>query len=342
MTEEKFLYYIGAGASAKALPTVNPIVNKGGETINIGFMQTLYNFIRYIESRSQEHSPDRQKFLRGLMNDTQNLINECTGFATIDTYAKFLHITDKNKLQQLKKTLTAFFVLHQAWEEKIDKRYLNWLTSILDKEAFPDNIKIVNWNYDYQFQLAACKFREEVISKNGKVTKHSPPLIEYFPSGGWSGAPPNIELSSYSLIHLNGLAGWYYDDEDNMYNNFFLKSNTLAPNSNLNHLVKYNSGHGLNFAWEGQSQSNYAVEAAKNIIVDTTIVIIIGYSFPFFNRNVDKQLFEVLKSSGKLRKIYFQDPVLDGSFLRAQFDLNDSIEIIHIPNVESFYIPFEL
>ena len=80
---------------------------------------------------------------------------------------------------------------------------------------------------------------------------------------------------------------------------------------------------------------------ADHMASDTTILVIIGYSFPYFNRKTDAQIFNKLKESGKLKKIYFQNPYLDGSFLKNQFDLGN-IDVEHIVRIDSFYVPMEL
>ncbi|MEI9954873.1 MAG: hypothetical protein WDM90_00825 [Ferruginibacter sp.] len=77
------------------------------------------------------------------------------------------------------------------------------------------------------------------------------------------------------------------------------------------------------------------------MIDGTTIIVIIGYSFPFFNREIDKIIFGNLMSPGPIKKIYYQDPVLTGEQLRAQFLLNPDIPIVHIKEVENFHVPFE-
>ena len=73
----------------------------------------------------------------------------------------------------------------------------------------------------------------------------------------------------------------------------------------------------------------------------TIIMVVIGYSFPFFNREVDKQVLNALKQQPSFRKIYFQNPVLSGEQLKAQFELDDTIGIVHVKDVDNFYIPFE-
>ncbi len=335
---EKFLYYLGAGASANALPIVNDIKDEGGNTIRHGLLTTMLQTANELQVFKSNNNEQRE-FLKQLCSDIKRVCENAKDFHSIDTYAKYLHLVDKSELSFLKKTLSAFFTIYQHWGNKVDKRYLSWIASVMDIKMFPENIKIISWNYDYQMQLAASKFQEESASKSSNLTVHKPPLISYFPSIGWSGPPredPNL-----SMVHLNGLASWFYNKETELYDNYHLYPDTLNKNSNLFHLRTYNDGQSMNFAWE-KSYNSYMFNAAEKIVSDTTIIVIIGYSFPFFNRNIDNKIFKQIKESNKLKKIYFQDPVLNGQFLRAQFDLDYSIEIEHIANVESFFIPFEL
>ncbi len=335
---EKFLYYLGAGASANALPVVNDTKDAKGNTISYGLLTTMQEFAGELNT-FESNNNEQKEYLKQLSIDIKKVCENAKDFHSIDTYAKYLHLVNRPELAFLKKTLSAFFTIYQHWGNRIDKRYLSWITSVMDIKMFPENIKIISWNYDYQMQLAASKFQEESISKDSYVAAHKPPLITYFPSVGWSGRPrvdPNL-----SMVHLNGLASWFYNKETERYDNYHLYPHTLNKNSNLFHLKTYNDGISMNFAWE-KSYNSYMFNTAKELVGNTTIIVIIGYSFPFFNRNVDNMIFKHIKESNILKKIYFQDPLLNGQFLRAQFDLDDNIEIEHIPNVESFYIPFEL
>ena len=71
-----------------------------------------------------------------------------------------------------------------------------------------------------------------------------------------------------------------------------------------------------------------------------TILVIIGYSFPFFNREYDRKIIEILKNSG-LNKVYYQDIINKGDFLSSQFNIkNDIIE--NYDRVGQFFVPPEL
>jgi len=70
-------------------------------------------------------------------------------------------------------------------------------------------------------------------------------------------------------------------------------------------------------------------------------LVIIGYSFPFFNREIDREIMGEINFE-KLKKIYFQDPFRDGEFLRGQFNIPDNVEIKNIKEPDQFHIPFEM
>jgi hypothetical protein len=79
------------------------------------------------------------------------------------------------------------------------------------------------------------------------------------------------------------------------------------------------------------------IHATKN----TEILVIIGYSFPFFNREVDRQ---ILNSMLKLEKVYIQAP--DATDLAERFEaVRDQIDppkVIPYKEVGQFLLPNEL
>lgn len=225
-----------------------------------------------------------------------------------------------------------------------------------DSALLPENVGFISWNYDSQMQIAFSKFQEEKHIRLGSVEKHSPPLAEYFPPIGH----PHHYTQPFKLVQLNGIAGSFHDQLLNMNLNLSLNLdvNVLRNFSQiLNHIyaIAQNEDMLFTFAWEKLGNSNpgkvlhqrmlHALKIAEN----TTILVIIGYSFPFFNRKIDNEIFKKLLESGKLKKIYFQDPYNDGEFLKSQFNIPpymngvvNPIPIVHISNASNYYIPYEL
>ena len=111
----------------------------------------------------------------------------------------------------------------------------------------------------------------------------------------------------------------------------------------------------LKFAWEDGDQVKKAREYASQIIRDSDAVVIIGYSFPTFNREIDRLLFSafnqccVERSGGKVidikKKIYIQDikdnaPKIMERLKAVGSNLFEVAEIYD--DVDQFFIPPEL
>ena len=333
-------YLLGAGASALALPTINNIADKlKNRADNISF--------DIIESERKNKIFENIEIANKLIEDFIWLAEQTKIYGTPDTFAKFLYLNNPFELPRLKTTLSVYFLIEQLNYKKFDIRTLVFLINIIERRLiFPENIKILSWNYDFQMELASYRFKSERAYSSNNINVHSPAIIEYFPVQGNVFNSMNIfdDIVLPSLIHLNGIAGFYHNESFKKYINFFINNEAISFNEILN-LYKdeiFRTGNQLNFAWENNPISKRAIELAKKIALGTEILVVIGYSFPFFNREIDKEIFESLKSNGIFSKIYYQDPVKSGEFLRNQFELSDNIEIKDIKEVGNYYVPFEL
>jgi hypothetical protein len=336
---QKILYYLGAGASVQALPLARSVYNEdyslaipglSYELKQLSSNQELYSlagevYIEYINSV-------RQRF--------EKLSKKADEFGDVDTYAKYLNLLDPggSELLELKKTLSEYFSLKQTLFNASDSRYTPWLVSLMEKKTFPDNVKIVSWNYDFQVQLASTPFGEpEEVEHEGNSFTYSPPFISHLPTID----PTFSDFDRLSLIHLNGVAGLVRNGLSDT-SSVFQKRNREAPENILNYLIKNQSGFEIHFAWEKSGYHDKLMQHVRNMIAGTTILVVIGYSFPFFNREIDKIIFaELIGTNGRLIKIYYQDPVLTGEQLRSQFNLRHTLDIVHIKNTNNFHIPFE-
>jgi hypothetical protein len=212
---------------------------------------------------------------------------------------------------------------------------------------FPKNINILSWNYDFQIQRAASEYKQEHSHHGEGAYMKRSPLIEYYPPIGnhFPLSTPDYDLNEFRLVHLNGIAGFFHKEDIHHIENFFNNTDSIvsAMNSMIDSPEKFK--HLLTFAFEtqqGRTGIGRRIEVAKSAAMDTTTIVIIGYSFPFFNSEVDKTIFEVLKESGKLKTIYVQDPSMDVKKIYRQFNLDSStVEIEAIKSTESFFIPPE-
>ncbi len=338
---EKILYYLGAGASVEALPLARSTFENNNPKGKIR-IPGLAEELRRISSNSiisDLESKMYSKWIEDTKRDLRHLASSADEFNDIDTYAKYLNLMHPGgeRLIQLKKLISQYFAIKQTILSARDRRYLPWLVSILDNKSFPDSVKILNWNYDYQVQLAAENLGSlEAINYTPNGFDYSSSWLSYFPNLD----PSFSEFSKLSLIHLNGIAGFGKNENGNK-SSVFQRQDVNDNEKCLSFISKSNLSDLMHFAWEQSDYHSKLIEHVKAMIHDTSIMVVIGYSFPFFNREIDKMILKKLFESNKLRKIYYQDPVLTGEQLRAQFNLPKYCEIVHIQQVSNFHIPFE-
>jgi hypothetical protein len=347
---ERILYYLGAGASAKALPLARSVWEKkrveystnpfsSDSVLKIrGLAIELETFLDRGFIIGNNEIPLWGE-IKSIREDCKQLAKKANEFGDVDTYAKFLQIMDPTglELSRLKKLLSIYFAVKQILGEGLDSRYVPWLVSIMKEKKFPENIKILSWNYDSQIQIAARTFGEnEELSYKGNNPNYTPFLICSYPDLEMTGGITRY----FSMIHLNGRAGLTdlnTADKGSAFETRFLND----PKGLVEFLSSKNVESSLHFAWENTSYHKDLMDKVESLIDDVTIMVVIGYSFPFFNREVDKAVFKKLKENGKFYKIYYQDPVLDGQQLKAQFELDKDFPIVHISQTDNFHIPFE-
>lgn len=284
----------------------------------------------YITTAKTQPSIEFTKDL--LVKDLMWLYDGAIKHATIDTFAKKLFLTERvEEYNKLKKLLAIYFIIEQVIN-KPDSRYDTFLANILTpKLEIPDRIKILTWNYDSQFEIAFNEYRKTIISPK--------------------------DIGCYSL----------YDNEITESLAIF-KVNGTASFNNWNSLANFRSNHKLNktildkiiyaykdnesllsFAWETSKKKSDdipTIRTAIKQIKEARILVVVGYTFPFFNRVVDKSL---ISSMDYLNKIYIQDPRANEVMQNIDAVLPvhkkkpyEPVSIIPITNCDQFYLPPEL
>lgn len=302
-------YLLGAGASYNALPIVNQIpevLKQFSHDFNLDDLrhpngEELLNNIagKVLKSVKKDEKEKTKLSFISFHDDILWLVSETKSHSSIDTFAKKLYLReDFKKLNKLKFILSTFFIYLEM--KKLDKRYDSFFASILDDiNNYPKNLKILSWNYDSQIEKAHYNFAE----KDGSYSNDSLNL-QY---------RGDIKESQYSVegfcVHkLNGttqLKDSQYMEEIynvNGKNEIALGFNILREYENLLSGIKKPN---MTFAWENFDANLPFFRNLKESISRTEILIVIGYSFPFFNRKIDKF---ILDSMPNLEKIYVQDP----------------------------------
>lgn len=99
----------------------------------------------------------------------------------------------------------------------------------------------------------------------------------------------------------------------------------------------------LNFAWEEAFSKDLLENMIPKLVQDTTTLVVIGYSFPYFNRKIDRAIIEKMSH---LKNIYIQDkyPNRIQQYITPVIPENRlaGIKIVPLDDVEQFYLPPEL
>lgn len=326
MSTSNITYLLGAGASFNSVPTV--------EELSKSFKKLAHQCkrISFGVPTLKKHIEHNERFIDGL----NKLYKQSEIFGTVDTYAKKLALNGNDGLDDLKAVLSIFFVIWQEVEKRvqlmgdptnnkvykiIDKRYHSILSNFLKKTdkgiQLPPNFRFISWNYDIQLERAIQSFTGYEIHDVFREFEVYPYKTEL----------PTDKTAS--IVHLNGIAGLYKTNEGTIQSLFnrgpretlgnVLENILFFLESTRRGQIDHNSH--FSYAWEEDEISKQAIVHANNIMASTEVLVIIGYSFPAFNSEVDKQLFESLRTSHKLKKIYYQDPNASEEFISNRFDI---------------------
>lgn len=349
-------YLLGAGASAgkrtesgyimEGLPCVNEI---NSSLLNIIRILNDYlipddiNCIPELGLNSKEDWEINRKDLLSLFSELQSNISN---HATIDTYAKKLKLQGRlNEFSVLEQLLSLFFIYEQIIRTP-DSRYDTFLANILNNNsALPKNIKIISWNYDSQIEIAYSEYNSNLDNLN-------------------IGSKTYKDYQEWNILKLNGTANFYKHERElieirkEVLNEIAKIRSTLNDKSKISEkegqlklkkfLMLYKSymhektnNTDLSFAFDYTSHSEAILQRSHEIINDTDALVIIGYTFPFFNREIDRK---VLSRLSPRAKVYIQDLALEKikeSFKAVLPNFNDN-NISLIRDVTQFYLPPEL
>lgn len=333
-------YLFGAGASYNACPILNELGDK------------MIELPDYCSKQDFLCTSSKYDSIKSLIELIFKVGKKSKEFNTIDTYAKKLFLLDKKQeLKELKLAVSLFFTIwslaeSKNWKtietekghlrecKKVDPRYISLLATYLEKgEHYPKlrhSVNFITWNYDLQLEEAYRLFTEIEEQNFNVVNKYFP----FFPN--------SENISKIKCCHLNGFHGYYGKDEGRDLFNRSL-SNDLAKiveemlfisEPDPNRVLDFN--HFINYAWEDSELSQNARQRAIDILSKTTHLVVVGYSFPPFNYDVDKKLMESL--GNKFDTIIIQDPKVDPDFIAETFNIRRN-KIREVRDVNQFVIP---
>lgn len=277
----------------------------------------------------------KQEMHIDLINDLIWAQEQSSKHASVDTFAKKLFLRNQTTdLDRLKLILSVFLLIEQL-RTPFDRRYDTFYASILGKDFtdFPPNLRIVSWNYDLQFEMAYMDYTGQRDIDSGYLKT----IVKYDNTLGFSN-------DKFCIYKINGTTQFigktrrYHllETFDKGFNkeiyNQVVRNYTarVSHNSEIYPLVS--------FAWErkGDAVLPLAIEDVK----DTLVLVVIGYSFPMFNREIDRMILGSMKN---LEKVYIQAPDAEDTADRfeAVCDKKD-VKIILKRDVGQFVLPNEM
>lgn len=341
------IYYIGAGASRgkrdeagkilEGVPVVSEIPDEFAafrEFINNAIIPSGYTTFHELYKVSAD---DVQNCKLMMLSDIDRLQQGILEHATIDTYARKLYLTRRlGDFNTLKDILCSFFIWTQL-EHKVDGRYDTFLANVLEEStlALPADISIISWNYDSQVESAYKAYQ------NGN--NPGLPIFEKSMQGEWPSVPKGGRV-----FKINGTASFL--DTSVVEKIKEVESKTAAA---VQLILFYNSSRAdtssmgfqirthLSFAWEPAVNHDNMMSVLADTTADTEQVVVIGYSFPFFNRKMDRA---ILRGMPKLQKVYIQDidALAVHQSIKAVLPDDRRVEVVLIDKCGQFYLPNEL
>jgi hypothetical protein len=345
---ENVTYYIGAGASINALP----VYCNFSERLNI-FKDFIYyyqkekkddNFKRMashyigaldklIESLSSSNNPTLDILAHGLyQKNNANLgIDFYSVKYLVSDYFVFEQLLKKNKMYQTQYDDDEIIGWPKPYSKEladrvntnIDPRYKSFMLPHLvgnngQLKKLENRIKVISWNYDLQFELCYA-------TNIGCSIDLAQQNLQVYPSPN---TQSGIDLNQSAIIKLNGSAGVYYMDNNRTKLGNFIYERSLEMDSNYLdsmietfHRNRSRIFDGLPcFKYYFEENNDFhkrAIDYAKDIISETTTLVVIGYTFHPSNRQIDAA---VLNESKKIKKIILQ--VLPSDYDAVKYNLS--------------------
>lgn len=378
-------YLIGAGASANTLPIVSNMVVRLAEVGKFLSSHEKTGMNSSAWDTLPENVKNFNSHIKDIKHDLFWLSEESSKHQTIDTLAKKYYLTGSHDLLfKLKRALISFFTLEQllfipsfakgeyTFVKKKELRYDSFFAALLENKdnnslKMPNNIKFLSWNYDQQFELGLKNYV-------GASLNHLKTFFQVIPNKNTAESISSsvYDKNRFTCVKLNGTASFLNPtiiSENNTASVFDYYDPKLGNSELLGHMLKeydtirmLNNGKHLeesllhlNFSWEsdksfsGKYPSYYSHKsAAIEIAKETEYLVIIGYSFPVFNRAADRELIDKMT---KLKKIYIQDPncetiqsTITNGFTILQSRVQDGVRVtFHLEkDTNQFLIPYEL
>ena len=349
----RITYLLGAGASygsrkkneegkivsfTRGLPVVNELERAIELLKRLGGASGI--IVPAKEAEKLEVSIEQYNYVQNRLSMLQKA---CASYPTIDTLSKQLYVTNRSfhsmDYEELKRLLTVALLMMQD-EGKRDLRYDGFIASLINKTRKFPPMTILSWNYDVQFEMAySGYFKEERYIPS--LWKELNVFNKMFPTDF-------DVMNPFAMMKLNGTALFKESSmtiteanvqkEEKIIDCFYGGSNMKPYQYGYEYLYRANYETLLSYAWE----DNNMVALQKNIEMrtyDTRELVVIGYSFPYVNNEVDTF---ILQNMSKLERVVVQDLNFEDIKERIEGILEPTRRVVKIEprrSVQQFYIP---
>lgn len=269
---------------------------------------------------------------------------------SVDTYAKKLYFGNQRTqttLNDLKVLLSTYFSFEQSeGSGKVDPRYDGFLAStLIDDDSLPmlsKEVLLLNWNYDLQLAMAYREYLPECK------------IIQAMEMMGMSSLDRLHGMKETPrVVHLNGLAASLRDgaiepifdvNHPTLEHRIAKAVLTFMWSKNNWEILKSHRYQPtlLRFAWELDEQVKQGLARLSTLLSDVEVLVVIGYFFPFFNREVDRK---VVGDMIRLKKVYIQSKDTGIKAVVNAFraiPLSSDVKVETYDSVDKFLLPPEL
>ncbi len=346
----KITYFFGAGASHNSVPItfqlhqqLNRIATNIGSEAALPLFEDTANVFKSFLNQNRLETEGLNVEAK-LFAELYILGKKSKEYSTIDTYALYNKYHNADNYNKIKHLINLFFTFWQTqaqmdhtgkdvlqWDE-IDPRYINLISAIIRKEgeiSIPDNINFITWNYDTQLEKAINLFDKS------KTLLDICNKIKVYPAS---------QSTLSKIIHLNGISGFLkkktgeielipcdntkpYYEKMKQISDYYSAVNTIEDST----LIK--------FSWDSEIANNEALKMAKLVIQESDYLIIVGYSFPLFNREADIAMLRTLPHKCK---IIIQNPNITTDMFNEYFEkINPPKNNIIVKDASQFFVPSE-
>lgn len=338
----KVTYLLGAGASSGSLPLASRLSEDIPHAVaDIKKDIEAFNSSRGIANIGENKIWPNGEYGRPLLESLNWLSTRASQHNTIDTVARKYWMRGDSQAKQdtrrLKAALSCYLYYRQICSPS-DKRYDSFLATILKKgkdglPRLPDQMSILTWNYDLLLEKAFYEYcpdyrlfrafaadASHIVHLNGTAITLAPSIIPGVPNDSEKFMAAILETAQTPFTLVMELWERY---------------NIRNPMKQLD--------PGISFAWEETNSVQKAIDASTG----SNVLAIVGYSFPYFNRDYDRKILSTMSST--LQVVYLQTNKDIGAKERFLTLMNESAPgrdwgkmIREVEDLIYFVIPNEL